>query len=59
MKNLKRYYILNVVTDQNFDPIENKFYSSNWTPELEEKSYLKILIKSDKVKFKNCKIVKL
>ena len=26
---MKSYYILNTKTDQNFDPIENKFFSNS------------------------------
>jgi hypothetical protein len=53
------YYILNVVTDQSYDTIEGKFFSSNWSPELsDDKAYLKLLMRNDPKKFENCKIVK-
>lgn len=53
MKNL--YYILNVKTDESYDPIEGKFYGSNWEPELEEdRGYLQSLIDDDPEKFENC-----
>jgi len=49
------YYIWNTKTDENFDPIEMKFYGANWEPQLEEdKAYLQGLIDDDKEKFKDC-----
>jgi len=51
----KGHYILNTVTDQNFDTLEMKFYNNNWEPALEEdKNYLQNLINSDSEKFANC-----
>lgn len=51
------FYIWNTKTDESFDFNENRFYSSSWEPELEEKSYLETLIKNDFEKFENCVIV--
>lgn len=51
------FYIWNTKTDQNFDTKENRFYSSSWEVELEEKSYLESVIESDKERFENCIIV--
>jgi len=51
------YYILNQKTDESFDTNEMRFYSASWEIELEEKSYLETLIKSNPSKFENCKIV--
>lgn len=50
-----QYYIRNTETDENFDPIENKFYSNSWQPQLEEdRDYLEMLMKNDKERFENC-----
>ncbi len=58
MKTIKLYYILNFVTDQNFDPIENKFFAANWEPvTTNDKKSLQLLINKDKKRFVNCKIV--
>ena len=55
MKNL--HYILNTETDENFDPMEMKFYPNNWEPEMEEdKDYLQSLIDENPEKFKDCEI---
>jgi len=51
------FYIWNTKTDENFDTNEMRFYSNSWEVELEEKSYLETLIKSNPSKFENCKIV--
>lgn len=49
------YYIRDTKTDQNFDPIENKFFGSNWEPQLEDdKAYLQHFIDNDKEKFSDC-----
>ena len=55
-RNMKKgHYILNTVTDQNFDTLEMKFYNNNWEPALEDdKNYLQSLIDSDSEKFANC-----
>ena len=50
-------YILNKVTDQNFDTIENKFYGANWEPVLELRQYLEDLISESPEKFKDCVII--
>jgi hypothetical protein len=50
----KLFYIFNVITNENYDPIENKFYPGSWEPEREEKEYLQQLIESDPEKFENC-----
>lgn len=51
------FYIWNTKTDENFDTNEMKFYGANWDVELEEKSYLETLIKSNPAKFENCVII--
>lgn len=51
------YYIWNTKTDANYDTNEGKFYSSNWEPELEKKSYLEMLISNSPDTFENCVIV--
>lgn len=50
-------YILNTVTDQNFDTIENKFYNAYWEPVLELRQYLEYLISENPKKFKDCVII--
>ena len=52
MKN--QFYILNELTGENFDPIENKFYPANWEPQREEKAELEIIMSLDPEKFKSC-----
>lgn len=55
MEATKQYYILNSVTDNNYDDSENMFYPSNWNPEYSnDKEYLLRLIENDKVFFKDC-----
>lgn len=58
MENSNNYYILNTVTGSTFDTNEMKFYSSSWEIELEEKSYLEVVMKNNPELFENCKIVK-
>lgn len=49
------FYIRNTKTDQNFDPIEMKFYGNNWEPQLEDdKQWLENIIEDDKEKFQDC-----
>ena len=53
------YYIRNTKTDQNYDISEGKFYDSSWSPEYEtSKKHLKLLIKNNPDKFKDCVIEK-
>jgi len=53
----KQFYIWNTKTDQNFDPIEMKFYNSNWEPELtDDKEWLESIMKNNPEKFENCVI---
>jgi len=55
MEATKQYYILNSVTDYNYDESENRFYPNNWNPEYSnDKEYLLSLIENDKVFFKDC-----
>jgi hypothetical protein len=50
-----RYYIRNTQNDNTFDPVENRFYASNWEPHLEEdRGYLQGLIDADPETFQNC-----
>ena len=41
-----------------YDTNDDKFYSENFTIELDTKAYLKALMKNNPEKFENCKIVK-
>jgi len=51
----KLHYIRNEETDDNFDPIEMKFYANNWEPEMEEdRDYLQSLMDDDPERFKDC-----
>ena len=51
----KLHYIRNEETDDNFDPIEMKFYPINWEPEMEEdRDYLQSLMDDDPERFKDC-----
>jgi len=59
MKNSQNYYILNTITGSTFDTNEMKFYSASWDVVLEDKSYLKLVMKNNPELFENCKIVKL
>lgn len=54
---MENFYILNTKTDQNFDPIENKFYPNSWEPQLDEKEHLEMLISNNPEKFENCVII--
>ena len=51
------FYIWNTKTDENFDTNEMRFYSNSWEVELEEKSYLEMVMANHPEKFENCKIV--
>lgn len=53
----KLFYIRNAKTDQNFDPIEGKFFGANWEPQTtDDKVYLETLIAGNPDKFQDCKI---
>jgi len=53
----KLHYIRNEETDENFDPMEMKFYPNNWEPEMEEdRDYLQSLIDDEPERFKDCVI---
>ena len=51
------FYIWNTKTDESYDFNENLFYSANWEPELEEKSYLETVMSNNHEEFENCVIV--
>jgi len=52
------YYILNTKTDENFDPIENKFFPNSWEPQFEsDKLQLELIMQKEPERFKDCEIV--
>jgi hypothetical protein len=53
----ENYYIWNTKTDESFDTGEMRFYSATWEVELEEKSYLEMVMANHPEKFENCIIL--
>jgi hypothetical protein len=51
----QRFYILNTITNKNYDLIEDRFYDNNFEPQCtNDKLCLLNLIYSNRVKFKDC-----